>query len=579
MKRLKNVVVFGFSLALLASSPSLAVWQEPAGDMNTAGINIVDSWISNGNQTSQLISTESRGPGVMPHERVCDGFGEAHCNFDNPKYNSNAGLILPACKKTNDSYCIESLSQKSGSNSLEFVHSGDAGGDSIAADPKRGLPAGGQVSLWSHESSDATFAIHSVLMMNYDRGPKKFVVTDYELSLVPYTEQSGNFTGPTVSERYLTSEKRWQTGASSAMGCVWTSKGLCGVEADFPNGDFEYSVSVRLPKSAGTWFRGRIASPEISVKAINSSSNQLTMTGAPMQTLKAYAAIPKSEVDQKHLDWLCEGMCKQWFPTVINLRADYPNSPGALEAFRETANDTSVAVESKWSFGVIPPFNNSCLKDTSKVNGFVSTNASVYQAASPSFDGTSLNYRVNSFHFLPDAETAAQGVYNLVINSETARCLYGFSSAPVKAKVQVVGESGEQQIITDVLSESNGWIRLSVAGFHFSAERIKVAFEQDANLRVSVPKSSTLAGLSPKTNSLTSTQKNQIKSFTSKSAGNTKFICTGAYVNPKDKVAAIKRARVACDYAKTLNKNFSYWSQAKQTTAKSYDSKVMLVSK
>jgi hypothetical protein len=50
-------------------------------------------------------------------------------------------------------------------------------------------------------------------------------------------------------------------------------------------------------------------------------------------------------------------------------------------------------------------------------------------------------------------------------------------------------------------------------------------------------------------------------------------------VNAKDKVTALKRARAACDYAKSLDKNHSYWSQAKQSKAKSYDSKVMIVSK
>jgi hypothetical protein len=39
------------------------------------------------------------------------------------------------------------------------------------------------------------------------------------------------------------------------------------------------------------------------------------------------------------------------------------------------------------------------------------------------------------------------------------------------------------------------------------------------------------------------------------------------------------RAKAGCDYAKTIRPEHSYWCQTKVTQAKSYNGKVMMVSK
>jgi phosphodiesterase/alkaline phosphatase D-like protein len=46
-----------------------------------------------------------------------------------------------------------------------------------------------------------------------------------------------------------------------------------------------------------------------------------------------------------------------------------------------------------------------------------------------------------------------------------------------------------------------------------------------------------------------------------------------------DNIKVRARAKAACDYAKSLNPNFSYWYQTKTTQARSYNGKVMIVSK
>ncbi len=79
---------------------------------------------------------------------------------------------------------------------------------------------------------------------------------------------------------------------------------------------------------------------------------------------------------------------------------------------------------------------------------------------------------------MPDGVTPVKGSYNLVMRSEVARCLYGFTNAPIQASVSIIG--GEStNVATTVLGERNGWLSMSAAGFTFSTKTIQVKLSQE----------------------------------------------------------------------------------------------------
>jgi hypothetical protein len=84
-----------------------------------------------------------------------------------------------------------------------------------------------------------------------------------------------------------------------------------------------------------------------------------------------------------------------------------------------------------------------------------------------------------------------KGQYNLVIRSEVARCIYGFSSAPVNAEVSVINSNGEAQIATVIVGEKSGWLYLKANNFEFSSPVIKVKLSQEADpLAIPIPSAS-----------------------------------------------------------------------------------------
>jgi hypothetical protein len=105
----------------------------------------------------------------------------------------------------------------------------------------------------------------------------------------------------------------------------------------------------------------------------------------------------------------------------------------------------------------------------------------MYEENPPQFDPSSgtLNYQVAAPHF-DKAGAVNVGSYTLLLKSSIARCIYNFTSAPIKASVNVVSSNGSNQLSSIIVNESDGWLTLNAGGFSFSNPTVKVKLTQDA---------------------------------------------------------------------------------------------------
>lgn len=136
-----------------------------------------------------------------------------------------------------------------------------------------------------------------------------------------------------------------------------------------------------------------------------------------------------------------------------------------------------------------------CSSQHQGLSGFVSTNSTMFLASPPKFNQSTqtLDYQVSAPHF--DREGKENfGRYNLVINSNVARCLYQFSAAPIQASVSIISTEGAQQIATSSITEKDGWLYLSAVGFKYSAPTLRVKLTQEASV---VAKTSNSVGTLP----------------------------------------------------------------------------------
>ena len=74
------------------------------------------------------------------------------------------------------------------------------------------------------------------------------------------------------------------------------------------------------------------------------------------------------------------------------------------------------------------------------------------------------------------------------MRSEAARCLYGFSSAPISATVSVISSTGEPSVATTSIGEKDGWLYLTANNFTYSSPTVRVKITQAKPLIKSVTK-------------------------------------------------------------------------------------------
>jgi hypothetical protein len=443
----------------------------------------------------------------------CSGWDDPTCKvYDN----LFTDLILSPCANDVDRACLESVEAKNSVGILEkLTLYGEASSQKIAAYKfKSGanvtdLPAGGGLSVWksSEKNSDGTekyYAVH--ILLRYIATSKKsglvaedqIVLSDFKGQVYPVTLKPGGIC------------KEFAIGTQ------------CVNSANF-SGSENLAVTLRMNKSLTGWIFGRMQNADFSVAPLDDSYNKIRIGGDVTLVPELKALVVKSEISK---DSKLEKYLKDFF-TVGPVGLSVPNpglgswNDGNIGGRQSTTYEGFLAAQTTtrlfsnnfekfalfaafedqlkpfsppasnngrnilretnsifWNFGANSYIgNNTCSADKSKLHGMVVTNAPIFENGPPEFKDGSLNYRVAGIHNNIDG-SEFKGRYTYIVRSDTARCYYGFSNAPIEARVEVVSASAANQIATVLVSEKDGFLKLQADNFTFSSPTIKVKFSQ-----------------------------------------------------------------------------------------------------
>ncbi len=470
----------------------------------TMSLDLVDAFSNTGEGASFMIANTPRPGESMPDEYLCQGFGSTPCDFKKGE-SLRASLLAPACTSDGQINCIDSLSIYKDGNAAtpaKFVRQGE--GELIKADPNHNLTEGSTNSIWSssqlHSGGTGDYVAWVQLALSIDQ--KQMVhISQLSASVMPVVLSSGPHTAPRYSQRTTPEGRSQVTSDGGQLGCVFLESNTCGRLQDFAP-ETRVKLAIRVENTVGGWFKGRMKAPNFEVSAISSSANLITLDAEPVAVPQFFARFDIQNSDEGVAKWVNSLTYKPQSGTSQHRLVDSPDSASTIETFRGVTKDTAAGVNTVWSVGTVMAGRNTCLADTSKVLGVVTTNAMVYQGQAPEFSNGALTYKVGGLHYLPDGKTEAEGTYDLVMRSETARCLYGFSKAPVSAQVSVTSATGEAKVATTVVSEKDGWLKMAAYGFTFSSPTISVRLSQAGTAPVS-SKKTTITCISTKNKKLT----------------------------------------------------------------------------
>ncbi len=493
-----------------------------------------------------------------------------------------ASLYMPFCERESQAPCFEKLSIRDGNTWSDAVFVGYGNDRTVEPVSSSSLPLATTPALFSATVAGQRLDLVVRYNLTYQKRDGAWTPNEMTLDVSPYeTAFDSRFTKGGARTFINAQGKRYFAGGGgtehieSAAQCLWSDEGKCGLRADFPEG-VSVRAQVRAPVEINGWFEGRMKDPVVQV-AKSSGFQQIVVEAEPVEVNRISYRTSLSNVDVPSYralnigySGLLEGPLTLWSDAWGETGFEF------VKRLREPMGDKSSGKNNLWSVKTIMnAVPQQCLTDTDSVAGFVVTNAPVYSGNVPTFKNGYLSYQVAGMHYEADGKTLNLGTYDMVMRSDVARCLYGFSKAPVSATVQVVGTAGEEKVATTIVNEKDGWLKLAAYGFTFSEKEVRVTLTQAPEPR---KVTQNLPRFTARSTKLTSNQRFAIDLALVDTEANTKATCTALYVKAADKSLALTRAKNACAYVKQVAPAVKVTSVAKLTKTKSLDGRVTVVS-
>lgn len=462
-------------------------WADDSSPQGQIGLVWYEDVLRSGNGLSAVLGYNSANDGA-----ICASIEDESCKRFR---NISIELILPVCDGNKFESCVEGLSV---GQEGEELHQGNflrnIQGSTVPANEKFRTPYGSTIGIWqvpgaNHTGGGDKYSVAARLRYVIDNGT--FRLVDFQTSIVPFREVAG-LEGQLMKYGVIVNGQNRDLVHDYHVGrCIWQEPSLCAVATRWAEKAVA-SVSLRVPNDVTGWLQGRLASPNIKVAKYSSQVNRISVTGNPVTVQGSAPKVDIDKVPETLLNVLTSGGLRPLVPGggyVWQLEPAVHNFNWFQEWFPYT-KDKAEGLSDYWNIKSIPgnfsdPVSKKCLSNREKLIGLVTTNSLWYSGNPPTFSDSELNYKVAALHFNPDGTTPFLGTYDLILDSTAARCLYGYSSAPVQAALSIISANGENQVATTTLSEREGWLKLSVKGFTFSAPVIKVKFTQVANSQAS----------------------------------------------------------------------------------------------
>lgn len=509
-------------------------------------------------------------------QTLCEDPGaDLACGSSSSGYVSGT-VVLPFCGEVVEN-CVAGLEVGTSSSMEAATFVGTGYGSTFNGDPTKGLPRGSGPSYFDakHAHSNGNRYVVAALL-NFSAEQRGIQANEFSVRVFPVVERSSSLPFPKAEVCETADGKGLNRCIQHYEECIYQLEGICAAAQEFAP-ETRVKVSLKLSNEVSGWFRGRLQDPEISVEPIDPMYSKVEVAGAPVSVPRLVSTYVVGQDGPNIVGAPNEN--GHTGPFTI-FRAASARGIEIVNGLRNVVKDTATAVNTVWMINSITANQaagnaSGCFADRSRLLGIVTTNAMAYTGTVPDYSNGYLSYRVAGMHYMPDGKTEVLGTYDLVMRSDVARCVYGFSKAPVSATIQVVGTSGEEKVSTTIVNERDGWLKLAAYGFTFSEKEVRVTLTQALQPR---RVSANLAKFSGKVTKLSSSQRSAIESLLSQTEANSVASCTAYFVKAADKKIAEARAKAACTYAQSLNPKLKFTSTAKQTKTASLNGRVAISS-
>ena len=491
------------------SIPTYGISANGIGEFPT-NINYLLGKKSDGNQLG-VSKVTSVGLCTSMNDSACAGASVV-------QYKAQLGLC--SAELTNDCISEISIKNQDGSN-FEYTSSSFPGtsAGAFTGDPALGLPSGGPTPLITipglpHAGGNKYLIVVSAesykLPNNTKFDPANIKAAIYAVNI---EQKYNSLPGVQTSLNWYDKlDLRYGAWTNPTTACPIYSFSECAQPFALP-ANVLFGFKLKLSNPVKGWLHGRMDGVTSDISLDSNGNQTISIQGNPIVVPSAYGWTKKSEAIKSVADFYdkmqkpiggngfgctndpnggrsTNGCAAEfWVSFLRHLRADQESMDEFL-AWMPALQDKASKAPTIWRWETMGSdgTNDACYRDKTNLSGFVTTNATQYLSGPPVFNKAeeSLDYKVAAPHYLPNGKEFL-GSYNLVINAQVARCLYGFTDAPIQATVSVTSSDGQARVATTSLVEKGGWLKLSANGFTFSNPIVKVKLSQEKPVVVATP--------------------------------------------------------------------------------------------
>ena len=453
--------------------------------------------------TSYAIAIKRDAAGNATSVVTCTDIASSDCAGTQIAYRA----VLPMCDSSISIDCFKDfVVTDGGGKPLNYTVEGQfplGNPQYFKGSPSMKVPNGGGLTLIHipeapHKGGD-TYLVKAEVSAVKNQGQAEFTTRSFTLSISAVKIIEGKYafrgTSPNlVSFNNWTIDTGYSTGPVPGY-CAATSNTQCAKRYSLPLG-MRFGLTVNLTTKLTGWLHGRVKAPEVEVSTNSFGGSTVKVLAEPIKIPVNTAWVNNDTAPQSIKDYYSGkpntgsgifGFTEFLKPlSQIDLLHD-GNMGHDAETLKEylawmpALGDKAQAMPTAWTIATMSNYKvenqvQQCLNQTDSLAGIVTTNAAEYFDGPPVFDQASgaLDYKVAATHYEPDGTTVFKGSYDLVMSSKVARCIYGFTQAPISATVSVTSEAGTQSAATVVVNEKNGWLSLGAYNFTYSSPTIRV---------------------------------------------------------------------------------------------------------
>ncbi|MFM8447859.1 MAG: hypothetical protein ACKN92_06810, partial [Candidatus Nanopelagicaceae bacterium] len=452
---------------------------------------------------------------------TCSSVNDLRCESNSLQYRS----VLPACGELSSVYCIEQIGViNSAGLSAEGTFKRYFPNKSLnefQSSEALNLPFGGASSIYNIPSAAhpggtdyyISVVTEGMVSKNYRASLNRFSIRIYPVKM-EQIPTSGSFEPGWSEEKEGTNGHvigQWRQAnfgfGNDSKTCISrvVKEGLCAQTYAFP-GNTKFFVKLRMQELPIGWLHGRIFRPDIKIEK-QQDFYSVFVSAYPIAVPAVYKMYRYPEMPEV-LKSAYDFNTGDYKPEAINAPPFDPTAPGGcgrtactldpltrnkiiapapsskygieqLKLWLPFVNDQASASIGTWSVRTLEPNEligaEKCFtRNEPGILGIVTTNATQYSAGPPNFNSSSgtLEYNVAAPHF-DTAKNEFSGTYDLAIKSEVARCVYGFTEAPIRATISIVKDGESSKVATELVNENDGWLYLSATGFTYSSPTIQ----------------------------------------------------------------------------------------------------------